>query len=180
MVSFFRNLGDDWNVKPGVIDSIEEFTCLMYGQALENSVDTVCCVMPEKMAGDDKHLAIKSKVDFARLPPCLDRLIPHIESVNHRLSNYKCAATPVFWRPKPYDPGQGWQKTADGILEPVGSREPVLPPSLVDLLENTADEAENNEDGNELLEIDYDELFDDDDAFVLITRRRPTSFIASL
>ena len=31
------------------------------------------------------------------------------------------------------------------------------------MLENTAEEAENNEDSNELLEIDYDELFDDDD-----------------
>ena len=73
---------------------------------------------------------------------------------------------PVFWRPKPYDPGQGWEKTADGILELVWSLGPVLQPSLIDLLENTAEEAENNEDGNELLEFDYDELFDDDDTVV--------------
>ena len=68
---------------------------------------------------------------------------------------------PVFWRPKPYDPGQSWEKTADGILEPVWSRGPVLLPSLIDLSENSAEEAENNEAGNEPLEIDYDELFDD-------------------
>ena len=138
----------------------------MYGQDREKSVDAVRCVMLMKMVGDDKHLTIKSKVDFVRLPPCHDRLIPHIERVNHRLANYKRAATPVFWCPKPYNPGQGWEKTADGILEPVWSRGPVLPPSLSDLLENTAEEAEHNEDGNELLEIDYNELFDDADAVV--------------
>ena len=138
----------------------------MCGQDREKSVDAVRCVMLKKMVGDDKHLTIKSKVDFARLPSCRDRLIPHIERVNHRLTNNKRAATPVFWRSKPYEPGQGWEKTADGILEPVWSHGPVLPPSLIDWLENTAEEAENNEDGNELLEIDYDELFDEDDAVV--------------
>ena len=137
----------------------------MYGQAREKSVDAVRSVILKKMVGDDKHLTIKSKVDFAGLPPCRDSLITHIERVNHRLANYKHAVTPVFWRPKPYDPGQGWEKTADGILEPVWSRWPVLPPSLIDLMENTAEEAESNEDGSELFEIDYDELFDDvDDA----------------
>ena len=73
-----------------------------------------------------------------------------------------------YGAPKPYDPGQGCEKTADGILEPVWSRGPVLPPSLIDLLENTAEEADNNEDGNELLQIDYDELFDDDKAVMMI------------
>ena len=131
----------------------------MYGQAREKSVDAVRCVMLKKMVGDDKHLTIKSKVDFTRLPPCRDRLIPHIQRVNHHLANYKRAVMPVFWRPKPFDPGQGWEKTADGILELVWSRGPVLQPSLIDLLENTAEEAENNEDGNELLEFDYDEPF---------------------
>ena len=108
---------------------------------------------------DDKYLTIKYKVDFAGLPPCYDSLITHIERVNNRLANYKRAATPVFWHPKPHNPGQGWEKTADGILEPVWSCEPALPPCLIDLLENTAEEAENNEDDNEMLENDYDELF---------------------
>ena len=46
------------------------------------------------------------------------------------------------------------------------SRGPVLPPSRIDLLENTAGDEENNGDVNEPLGIDYDELFDDDDAVV--------------
>ena len=167
MVSFFfRKLGDDWNVQPELIDNIEAFTCLTYGQAHEKSVDAVRYVMLKKMVGDDIHLTTKSKVDLATLSPCRDSLIPHIERVNHRLANCKHAATPVFWRPKPYNPGQDWEKTADGILEPVWSRGLALPPSLIDLLENTAEEADNNDDGNEMLEIGYDELFYEDDAVV--------------
>ena len=34
----FRQLGDDWTVKPGVMADVEAFTCLMYGQAQETSV----------------------------------------------------------------------------------------------------------------------------------------------
>ena len=60
----------------------------MYGQAHEKSVDALRRVMLKKMVGDDKHLTIKSKVEVARLPPCRDSLISHIERVNHRLANY--------------------------------------------------------------------------------------------
>ena len=37
----FRQLGDDWTVKPEVMADLEAFTCLMYGQARETSVDVV-------------------------------------------------------------------------------------------------------------------------------------------
>ena len=40
----------------------------------------------------------------------------------------------------PYDPGQGWKKTDESILEPVCSCEPILSPSLIDLLEKTLEE----------------------------------------
>ena len=69
----------------------------------------------------------------------------------------------IFWRPNPYDPGQGWEKTEEGILEPVWSRGPMVPPSLVDLLEKTADEAEEVGDEEEGQEIDYEELLSDDE-----------------
>lgn len=162
-MSFFsRKLGDEWSVEPKVMDDIEAFTCMMYGQARE-SVNAACGIMLKKMLGEDEQLTTKSKVDLSRLPPCRDNLIPHI--VNHRLAIYKRADKPVFWGPKPYDPGQGWEKTEEGILEPVWSCGPVLPPSLIDLNEKTTEEVEEGEEEEEEQEqeIDYEELLNDDD-----------------
>lgn len=107
MSSFFRKLGDEWSVEPKVMDDIEAFTCLMYGQTREKSVNAVRGIMLKKMVGEDKQLTTKSKVDLSRLPPCRDNLIPHIGHVNHRLAVYKRADKPVIWCPKSYDPGQG-------------------------------------------------------------------------
>ena len=45
MLSFSRRLGDEWSVKPEVIDDIERFTYLMYGQAREKSVNAVRSIM---------------------------------------------------------------------------------------------------------------------------------------
>ena len=63
----FRQLGDDWTVKPEVMADVEAFTCLMYGQARETSVDVVRGKMLKKMVGEDERLTTKSKVDLARL-----------------------------------------------------------------------------------------------------------------
>ena len=44
MLSFSRRLGDEWSVKPKVIDDIERFTCLMYDQARVLCFDSVLIV----------------------------------------------------------------------------------------------------------------------------------------
>ena len=87
---------------------------------------------------------------------------------SHRAACYRRAAEPNFERPKPYVEGQGWLKTEAGVLEPVWSIGPILPPSLVDLLETV--DTENDEDQQENedaepypeedIEIDYDLLMD--------------------
>lgn len=156
----YRELGDEWIVKQEVMAEVEAFTCLMYGQAREVSVDKVRSIMLKKMVGDDEQLTIKSKVDLARLPPCKNNLIPHVHRVNHRLANYKRANQATFWHPKPSDEGQGWEKTTHGILEPVWSCGPILPTSLTDLIE-TIEEEETVEEEAE--EFDYDELMFSDD-----------------
>ena len=119
--------------------------------------------MLKKIAGEDEELTTKSKVDLSRLPPCKDSLVPHIVRVSYRLANYKQAHQAIFWRPKPYDPGQGWEKTEEGILEPVWSCGPVLPPSLVYLLEKTAEEAADVGEQEEGQEIDYEEILSDNE-----------------
>ena len=118
--------------------------------------------MLKKMVGEDTKLSTKSDVDLARLPPCQDSLIPHIQHVNYRMACYKRAHQPIFSRPKPYDAGQGWEKTGQGILEPVWSCGPILPSSLTDLLE-TVDSEDEEEDIVEEEYPDYDGLDDGHD-----------------
>ena len=108
---------------------------MVYGYAREKSLNTVRSLMLKKMVGEDARLTAKSKVDLSRLPPCRDNLVPHIQRVNHRLVCYKRAGQAIFWRPKPHDPGQGWKKNDSSSLEPIWSSSPILPPSLVDLIE---------------------------------------------
>ena len=143
------------------MDDIEAFACLMYGHARERSVNAVRSIMLKQMAGEDVKLTTKSKVDLSRLPPCRDNLVPHIWRVNHRLAHYKRADQAIFEHPKPHDAEQGWEKTEIGVLEPVWSCGPILPPSLIDLLEKAVAELEGNTEAEEE-ETDYDELFSDD------------------
>ena len=133
----------------------------MYGHDRERSINSVRSIMLKKMVGEDEQLTVKCKVDLSRLPPCRDNLVPHIWRVNYRLATYKQAEKENFWRPKAYDPGQSWQKTEEGILEPVWSCGPGLPPSLTDLLEKTNEEEDNGEEKEE--ELVYNELLDEDE-----------------
>ena len=145
------------------MDELEAFTCLMYGHAREKSVNAVRSIMLNKMVGENEELTTKYKLDLSRLPPCRDSLAPHIGRVNYRLANYKRAHQATFWRPNPYDPDQGLEKTAEGILELMWSCGPVLPTSIVDLLEKTAEEAAEVGEQEEGQEIDYEEILSDNE-----------------
>ena len=95
-----------WTVKTEVLKQLEQFTCLMYGQSRESSVDVVRAKLLRKMVGEDEKLTSKSRVDLARLPPCHSALNPHIQRVNYRATLYKRADQPILEKPKPYDEGQ--------------------------------------------------------------------------
>ena len=161
----FRQLGDDWNIKPQLLQQLEQFTCLMYGQSRESSVDVVRAKLLRKMVGEDKKLTSKSKVDLARLPPCHSALKPHIQRVNHRVALYKRADEPILEKPKPYDEGQGWMRSDEGVLEPLWSCSPVLPTSLVDLLDTGNHEQEEEEEEEEEEELDFDSFIESDDEY---------------
>ena len=136
-LSIQETIGDDWNVSPQLLKELEQFTCLIYGQSREFSVDVVRHKLQCKMVGEDKKLTSKSNVDLACLPPCSSALRPHIQQVNHRVCLYKRADDPIVQKPQPCGEGQGWVMTPAGVLEPLWSYGPVLPDSLVDLLVNS-------------------------------------------
>ena len=156
--TIFRDLGNEWSLSDEIMTDLEKFTCIMYGQARETSVNTVRVNMLKKMVGEDETLNSKSKVDLARIPPCLDSLIPHSQRCNHRLACHKRAHQAIIEKPKPYDTDQGWCKVEGGSLEPVWTKGPVLPLSLIELLDSGDWDDEDEEDES----IDYEDIFDEE------------------
>ena len=77
---------------------------------------------------------------------------------------------------KPYGEGMGWEKTINGVLEPIWTIGPLLPLSLIDVLvekgqgsENqTHEESESEQDGDDfdIDGIDFDHSDDDDDDII--------------
>ena len=143
------------------MQDLEKFTCIMYGQARESSVNVVRVKMLKKMVGEDETISRKSKIDLARIPPCQDSLIPHCQRANHRLACHKRANQPNIEKPRSYDMDQGWQKVENGSLEPIWSRGPILPMSLIDLLDSTDWDLDDEDEDDEYL--DYDNIFEDED-----------------
>jgi len=73
---------------------------------------------------------------------------------------------PIVEKPNPYDNGQGWTRTAEGVLEPLWSYGAVLPDSLVDLLDtdDTDDDESEDEGTDDDEEFDFEfEIIDSDD-----------------
>ena len=99
---------------------MEEFTYLVYGQNRESSMDGLRAKPLRKIVGEDEKLTSKPKVDLARLPPCHPALNTHLQRMNHRVALYKRADESILENPNPYDDGQGWIRTDDGMLEPCG------------------------------------------------------------
>ena len=66
----FRQLGEEWNLKYHVLKQLEEFTCLMYGQNRESSMDGLRATLLCKIVVEDEKLISKSKTELVRLPPC--------------------------------------------------------------------------------------------------------------
>ena len=142
-------IGEEWDLTPHVLEVLEEFTCLVYGQNRESSMDGLRTKPLRKIVGEDEKLTSKPKADLARLPPCHPALKPHIQRVNHRVALYKRADESILEKPNPYDDGQGWIKTVYGVLETVWSCDAALPNSLVDLLDTGDREGEEEEEEEE-------------------------------
>ena len=86
-----------------MLKEVKKFTCLMYGQSGETSVDGACVKLLRKMVGDGENLTSKSKVDQGCLPPCYSALKPHFQCVNHHVALYKRAHQAIVEKPKPYE-----------------------------------------------------------------------------
>ena len=111
------------------------------------------------MAGEDRPLSADSKVDLTRLPPCKTLLPPHVQRVNYRLCCYKKANISIFEWPEPYNNKPGWVQE-NTIIEPLQTKGIILLQSVVDMLDSSRDDEEQDELENLT---DYDDDDDDED-----------------
>ena len=108
--------------------------------------------MLKKMTGGNNlQLKTVKKVDMSQLPPCRISLLPHIRRVNHRVAQWKrsnllCPEIP----PPPRE--NGWLQ-GEQFLEPMWSDGPILPSSLVDVVE-TVEDSDLNSDDEDIVSMD--------------------------
>ena len=81
----FSNLGKNWTVPDNVMAGLEEFTCLMYGQKAEASINRV-----------RYNLFKLGTVADCSLPPCQDCLHQHIERSNYRAAIHQRCLQPYM------------------------------------------------------------------------------------
>ena len=112
----FMQLGEEWNLKFHVLKQLEEFTCLIYGQNRESSMDGMRAKHLRKIVGEDEKLTYKSKIDLARLPSCHSILKPHLQRVNHRVALYNHADESILEKPNSYDKDWGWSVEIGVVL----------------------------------------------------------------
>ena len=85
----FKDLGSAWDVQEELYSTLEEFTCVMYGNTHNKSINELRVLMLRKMVGEGDMLSSKSKVDFfhhARihcLPILIESTTTSVISRNH-------------------------------------------------------------------------------------------------
>ena len=89
------------NLNYHVLKQLEDFTCLMYGQKRESSMDGLRAKLLCKIMGEDEKLTSKTKVDLVRLPSFHSALKPHLQRLNHRVALYKRANESILEKQQP-------------------------------------------------------------------------------
>ena len=77
--------------------------------------------------------------------------------MDHRVALYERAEEPILEMPKPYDDRQGWTRNDDGVFELVSFCGPILPNSLVDLLDIGDREEEEDDEEEDEHECDFND-----------------------
>ena len=118
--------------------------------------------MLNKMVEENETLNARLNVDLSRLPLCRDSLFTHIQGGNHGLACYKYVVSTMFEGRKPFR-DQGWEMLQEGYIEPLWLKGPVLPSTLVDIL-NCADIDAEVEDIDEM-DVNWHDSDDEDDGY---------------
>ncbi len=137
LIPTIARVGDTWDVPDAVYQKLEELTCSMYGNPRFSDINQ-CRLFKLKEKCDDK-LDPTNSVDMGSLPPCQDCLHQHTRRVNYQVAIWKQSHIPLPTTPEPTD-GHGWT-LEEGTLEPLWTSGEIIPPELVNILQETMDES---------------------------------------
>ena len=148
-VPVLARLGDSWHVPTELVDDLDEFTCAIYERPRMRRVDEARFLKMSQLCDTDNDTSIKTShnIDMANLPPCRKSLEQHIRRVNYQVGIWKRAHITDPDIPLATD-GHGWTMV-DGKMEPLWYDGDVLPQQLIDIVEGspTDDEDESDDDG---------------------------------
>ncbi|KAH3750039.1 hypothetical protein DPMN_184555 [Dreissena polymorpha] len=118
----------------------------MYGNARTDSVDKFRFLKTKEVCDDSPNAS--KNVDLSVLPPCKQCLLQHIRRVNYQVGTWKRSHMPDLDIPLATK-GHGWPKNTDtGLIEPFWIDGDILPPQIIDVLEDMANKfiEDNNTD----------------------------------
>ncbi|KAH3695900.1 hypothetical protein DPMN_083358 [Dreissena polymorpha] len=75
-------LRNTWTVADEVVDEFAKFTCVMYENAITDSVNKLRFLKIKEVCGDNPK--VSKNVDLSVLPPCKQCLLQHIRRVNYQ------------------------------------------------------------------------------------------------
>ena len=142
----FAQLDEECDI--GIMKLIEEFVCKMYGHPRASSIDDVRFnMLKAKCGGEDGMIDPKKNIDFSLLPPCSKSLQQHILRTNYQVSIWKRSHIRFPVIPKPTE-GNGWVISDSGFMEPkwVEGDPNILPQEIVDVLQESIDEMDSDDD----------------------------------
>ena len=157
----FHTLGRFASIDDQLLDSLEQFTCLLYGGTATSTINKL---RHEKFLErfTPKHGSLLSSyngADMSLLPPCKDSLKMHIMRANYQALIWYKADEAVPNVPSPQ--GHGWD-SVDGKLEIKWTEGNLMPQELIDVLVETPDTNPGDEEAPEFVNL-VDVIFESSD-----------------
>jgi hypothetical protein len=89
LVPTLAHLGDSWDILEELINSLEAFTCVIYGKPRFTGANDLRYYMVKEKCGEGEYLNAEINVDLAAIPPCRCNLKEHIKKCNYQVSIWK-------------------------------------------------------------------------------------------
>ena len=142
----FQQLGDDWQLSEALLNTLEIFTCKLYGSRKSKVNEARYELFMKKYTKENKV------IDLFLLPPCKTTLNLHLQRCNYVARIWKCSGSAENNYSLPSE--HGWNADFD-----IKWCEDIFPSEIEDLLIENFEENDENDDD----EVGTDEESSDSD-----------------
>ena len=132
----FPQLGDDWQLSEALLNTLEIFTCKLYGSRKSTVNEARYELFMKKYTKENKV------IDLSLLPPCKTTLNLHLQRCNYVARIWKCSGSAENNYPLPTE--HGWNADFD-----IKWCEDIFPSEIEDLLIGNFEENDDDEVGTD-------------------------------